>query len=62
MKTLLRGVAALTGGAAAALALAGPALAGGPAPVVQVPNPGALTLISTTIVAGVLAARWLRRK
>ena len=62
MKTLVHGLASVAAGAAAALVLAGPALAGGPAPVVQVPNPGAVTLISTTIVVGVLAARWLRRK
>ncbi len=62
MKTLLHGTTSLTAGVVAALTLAGPALAAGPAPVVQVPNPDAMTLVSTTIVVGVLAARWLRRK
>ena len=62
MKTLLRGAGRLAAGAIAALVCTGSAVAGGPAPVVQLPNPGALTLVSTAIVGAVIATRWLRRK
>jgi hypothetical protein len=47
---------------AAFLAWAGPAVAGGPAPPVQVPGPSTLTALSTGIVAAVVAVRWLRGK
>lgn len=61
MKTLSLVVGWLVVGAAF-LAWAGPAVAGGPAPPVQVPGPGTLTALSTGIVAAVVAVRWLRGK
>ena len=62
MRTILRGVRRITIGAVAALAGTTAASAGGPAPVIQVPNPETLTLVSTAVVVGVIATRWLRRK
>ena len=62
MRTILRGVGRIVGGTVAALACTTAASAGGPAPVIQVPNPETLTLVSTAVVVGVIATRWLRRK
>jgi hypothetical protein len=63
MKTLSSAVGWLVAGAAfLTWAGAGAAVAGGPAPPVQVPGPGTLTAVSTGIVVAVVAARWLRGK
>jgi hypothetical protein len=61
MKTLSLAVGWLIAGIAF-LTWAGPAVAGGPAPPVQVPGPGTLTAVSTGIVFAVVATRWLRGK
>jgi len=61
MKTLSLAVGWLVAGAAF-LTWAVPAVAGGPAPPVQVPGPGTLTAVSTGIVVVVVGARWLRGK
>jgi len=61
MKTLSLGAGWLVAGAITVLAWAGPAAAGAP-PVVQLPSPGTLTMLSTGIALAVLGARWLRRK
>ena len=62
MGTILRGMGRIAVGTVAALACTTAASAGGPAPVIQVPNPETLTLLSTAVVVGVIATRWLRRK
>ena len=62
MRSILRGVGRIAAGAVAALACTTAASAGGPAPVIQVPNPDTLTLVSTVVVVGVIATRGLRRK
>jgi hypothetical protein len=62
MGSILRGAGRIVAGAVAALACTTSVSAGGPAPVIQVPNPGTLTLVSTAVVVGVIATRWLRRK
>ena len=62
MASIVRGVGRIVGGAVAALVCTTAASAGGPAPVIQVPNPETLTLVSSAVVVAVIAARWLRRK
>ena len=56
------GILTVIGAAFAIIGLTAVCASAGSGPVVTVPEPGTLTTLASTIVAGIIGYRWIRRR